>query len=178
MPSQDQVAHAKPSLHPNGPKLRRVGPELGSSWAQVGANWLKLGASFRARTAEFDPSRPLVGPSRPASFLSVTFPGWRAVLVAKRLEYHWTICCRPPPCPPEYIPPPQSPLAPEHMRKRRKQSLDLPGKLSPHSCLSSRRSLEAGKNVTCQALSRCCPSTHIALKHAEASPKTSPRRAR
>ena len=38
-PTKDQVAHAKPNLHPN---VRHVGPQLGSSWVRV---WRKLGPS-------------------------------------------------------------------------------------------------------------------------------------
>ena len=87
-PTQDQVAHAKPNLRPNVPKLRHVGPQLGSSWAQagpkleptgpssaqvkrpkVGRKWAPVRPNLRPRTAKFDPSRLLVGPSRPASFL-------------------------------------------------------------------------------------------------------------
>ena len=99
-------------------------------------------------------------------FLLRQIPCARAILVAKR--FGWSVAG--PPCPLEYIPPPQAPSAPEHMRKRLKRVLALLGKLSPHRCLSSRRFLEAGKNATCHALSRCCLSTHIALKHDEASP--------
>ena len=39
-PTQDQVAHVKPNLRQNVPKLRHVGPQLGSL-----ANWPEFGAS-------------------------------------------------------------------------------------------------------------------------------------
>jgi hypothetical protein len=44
--TQDQVAHVKPNLRPNLPKLRHVGLKSGPSWAQVGANWPEFGASY------------------------------------------------------------------------------------------------------------------------------------
>jgi hypothetical protein len=60
-PAQDQVAHVKPNLHPNVPKLRgsvglKFGPQLeptGPSSAQVRP---KLGPSSRPRMVKFDPS--------------------------------------------------------------------------------------------------------------------------
>ena len=74
--------------------------QLPSKRAQVAPCWtppswasqLKpSGPSSVQVTPKSDPSRLLVGPSRPASFLSVLIcpiPWARAVLVAKRLEYH------------------------------------------------------------------------------------------
>ena len=44
--TQDQVAHVKPNLRPNLPKLRHVGLKSRPSWAQVGANWPEFGASY------------------------------------------------------------------------------------------------------------------------------------
>ena len=70
-PTPDPVAHVKPKLRPNLPKLQHVGPQLGSSWAEVGA---KVGPklapvrpNIRPRTAKFDPILLLVGPTRPTS---------------------------------------------------------------------------------------------------------------
>ena len=55
-PTQDQVAHAKPNLRPNVPKLRHVGPQLGSSRAQVGANWPEFGPKLGASELLFGPT--------------------------------------------------------------------------------------------------------------------------
>ena len=67
-PTQDLVAHTKPNLRPNVPKLRHVGPQLGSanwpefgaSYAQVGRKWAPVRSNLGPRTAKFDPSRLLV----------------------------------------------------------------------------------------------------------------------
>ena len=45
-PTQDLVAHAKPNLRPNVPKLRHVGPQLGSSWSQLARVRRKLRPSW------------------------------------------------------------------------------------------------------------------------------------
>ena len=77
---QDQVAHAKPNLRPNVPKLRHVGPpvglKLGPSLSQL-AQVTSCSAQLKAKDGQVWPIRLLVGPSRPASFLSVLFSGCR-----------------------------------------------------------------------------------------------------
>ena len=73
-PTQDQVAHAKPNLRPNGPKLRHVGPQLGSSRAQVGANWPEFGPKLGASRSCLARLKAKDGLSR-LFFLSVLFSG-------------------------------------------------------------------------------------------------------
>ena len=51
-PTQDQVAHAKPGLRPNPPKLRHVGPQLGSQLARVRRKLRPSGAQVGSCSAQ------------------------------------------------------------------------------------------------------------------------------
>ena len=60
-PTQDQVAHVKPNLRPNVPKLRHVGPQLLEPDAKFSASSAQVRLNLRPRTAKLDPSQLWLG---------------------------------------------------------------------------------------------------------------------